>query len=588
MLLRNKFILTFFIFIILISPLIYAQMCEVAHVRNNLRKMLYEYFESPSTAKVELGKVKDILNFYLTIPPEEDNVDCSGIGANSGVSYYIIVLEADNITTAIPYCSDGTEFGACSDTKPSYCYNGRLIDRCSTCGCISTETCQTDNSCVELTNITNQTQPPPTNITNQTQLPPTNITNQTICSDGTPYSKCSITKPKYCGNGTLVDNCGICGCDVSQGCQEDGTCQTWMLGDASSNSESLSEWRMFGRTLDNNRYYSGTVDMTNFGLLWSYETKGGISYSSPAIANGKMYIGDYDGNLYALNAETGELVWDNYISRRIEYSSPAVANGIVYIAEGMSGNLYALNAETGEEIWYNSSLGDMESSPAVADGIVYAGSSSTFPLYALNAETGAEIWNFMPYCGIYSSVAIVSGVVYTGGYCQDVYALNAKTGEIIWSHIIGGAVNWAAPAIANGVVYIGSEDKNLYALDAETGEEIWKYTTSSYIYSSPAVANGIVYIGNYGGNLYALNAETGAEIWKYATGGSLYSSPAVTKNGILFIGSYDNNFYALDAETGAEIWKSPIYAIESSPIIANGIVYIGSWDHKVYAFSALP
>ena len=138
MLLRNKFILLCLIFIILIAPIIYAQTCEVVHVRNNLRKMLYEYFENPSTATMDLGKVKDLLDFYLTIPSGEDSVDCSGTGSNSNVEYYIIVQEADSVTSAIPFCSDGTEFGTCSANKPSYCYNGRLIDKCSVCGCLST------------------------------------------------------------------------------------------------------------------------------------------------------------------------------------------------------------------------------------------------------------------------------------------------------------------------------------------------------------------------------------------------------------------------------------------------------------------
>ncbi|GAG13105.1 unnamed protein product, partial [marine sediment metagenome] len=150
MLLKNKFII-FFILILFITPLAYAQMCEVAHVRNNLRKMLYDYFESPSTATMELDKIKDLLDFYLTIPPTEDNIDCSGTGTNSGVSYQIIVEEADNITTAIPLCSDGTEFGTCSNNKPSYCYNGRLVNRCSTCNCTSGKECQSDGSCLEPT-----------------------------------------------------------------------------------------------------------------------------------------------------------------------------------------------------------------------------------------------------------------------------------------------------------------------------------------------------------------------------------------------------------------------------------------------------
>ena len=129
-------------------------MCEVAHVKDNLRKMLYEYFQSPSTAKMELGKVKDLLNFYLTIPSGGDTVVCDGIGTNSNVPYYIIVNEADNITTAIPYCEDGTEFGKCSANNPKYCSNGRLIDKCSVCGCSSGKVCQNNMCVTAISNVT--------------------------------------------------------------------------------------------------------------------------------------------------------------------------------------------------------------------------------------------------------------------------------------------------------------------------------------------------------------------------------------------------------------------------------------------------
>jgi parallel beta-helix repeat protein len=46
-----------------------------------------------------------------------------------------------------------------------------------------------------------------------------------MCSDGTPYGECSKTKPKFCQDGTLIDNCQVCGCPVSQKCQTDGNCR---------------------------------------------------------------------------------------------------------------------------------------------------------------------------------------------------------------------------------------------------------------------------------------------------------------------------------------------------------------------------
>jgi outer membrane protein assembly factor BamB len=72
-------------------------------------------------------------------------------------------------------------------------------------------------------------------------------------------------------------------------------------------------------------------------LLWSYATGAPVE-SSPAVANGVVYVGSGDYNLYALNASTGVLLW-NYANGPGQ-SSPAVANGMVYVGS-VFGNVYA-------------------------------------------------------------------------------------------------------------------------------------------------------------------------------------------------------------------------------------------------------
>ncbi len=62
-------------------------------------------------------------------------------------------------------------------------------------------------------------------------------------------------------------------------------------------------------------------------------------YSSPAVANGMVYVGSEDNNVYARNASTGVELWQ-YATGNAVYSSPAVANGVVYVGSTDS-NLYA-------------------------------------------------------------------------------------------------------------------------------------------------------------------------------------------------------------------------------------------------------
>ncbi len=112
-------------------------------------------------------------------------------------------------------------------------------------------------------------------------------------------------------------------------------------------------------------------------MLWSFEgVAGSGTESSPAVANGVIYIGSDDGNLYALNASTGAKLWSFTTDLGVR-SSPAVANGVVYVGSyetagnGEGGNMYALNASTGAKLWSDNTGSAVLSSPAVVDGVVY-------------------------------------------------------------------------------------------------------------------------------------------------------------------------------------------------------------------------
>ncbi len=314
-------------------------------------------------------------------------------------------------------------------------------------------------------------------------------------------------------------------------------------------------------------------------LLWSYQTGSGID-SSPAVANGMVYIGSFDKSLYALDATSGKKLWSYQTGSGID-SSPAVANGIVYIGSG-DGSLYALDATSGKKLWSYQTGSGIDSSPAVANGMVYIGSGDS-SLYALDATSGKKLWSYQTGSGIYSSLAVANGMVYIGSNDGSLYALDATSGKKLWSYQTGDQID-SSPAVANGIVYIGSGDSSLYALDATSGKKLWSYQTGSGIFSSPAVANGIVYIGSFDGSLYALDATSGKKLWSYQTGSGIDSLPAVA-NGIVYIGSGDGSLYALDAASGKKLWSYQTGGgIYSSPAVANGMVYIGSHDSKLYAF----
>ena len=362
-----------------------------------------------------------------------------------------------------------------------------------------------------------------------------------------------------------------------------------MLGTAGASvqvqtTESPADWTEFHRdNMQRWNPYETVLGVDNAAdLLLKWRLGGGGT--SPAVANGTMYISSYDAVTYAINPSNGNIVWGFGPGGAFEPSSPAVANGVVYLT-GVG--LYAVDSSTGTKLWSFTTEHEFASSPTVVNGMVYVGSDD-HNVYALNASTGAKLWSFTTGNIVRSSPAVVNGIVYVLSLDDNLYALNATTGAKLWSYSVGvyffpTANSISSPAVANGVVYVGSDDGSLYAQNAGTGAKLWSYATGNQVWSSPAVANGVAYFGSFDGNVYALNAGTGAKLWSYATQGPVSTSPAVA-NGVVYIGSQDGILRALDASSGSVLWS---YAAggAAQPIVVDGMVYVGS-NSGIFAFAS--
>jgi outer membrane protein assembly factor BamB len=364
----------------------------------------------------------------------------------------------------------------------------------------------------------------------------------------------------------------------------------FLTGDSIDDSDSSGylEWKMVGRYF-NHTSWDGEDFPTITGLNYVSYIAGNTIHSSPAVANGYVYIGSDDYNIYQLNASNVSQEIARYATGNSVWSSPAVANGYVYIGS-YDGNIYQLNASNVSQLIANYTIGSfLESSPAVANGYVYIGSDD-YNIYQLNASNVSQlIANYTLGNAIYSSPAVANRYVYIGSYDYNIYQLNASNvSQLIANYTLGNAI-YSSPAIANGYLYVGSHDNNIYQLNASNvSQEITHYSAGSVVASSPAIANGYLYVGSHDNNIYQLNASNVSQlIANYLTGDDIWSSPAIA-NGYLYVGSHDNNIYQLNASNVSQLIAN--YAtgndVYSSPAVANGYVYIGSVDNNIYQLNA--
>ena len=155
-----------------------------------------------------------------------------------------------------------------------------------------------------------------------------------------------------------------------------------VVGFINSNGVSVAD----GDEDGNLEVYFGVVTWTGYGPqaicldeatgneVWTQDING-WSTSTPAVHDGKIYIGSDDGKLYALNAGTGAYIW-NYQTEAQVWAAPAVADGKVFVGS-LDHKFYALDEDDGSLIWsYYTGASRLIGSPAVACGKVYVGNEN--------------------------------------------------------------------------------------------------------------------------------------------------------------------------------------------------------------------
>lgn len=119
------------------------------------------------------------------------------------------------------------------------------------------------------------------------------------------------------------------------------------------------------------------------GIEWGTATDGTRIYAESADSGHVNYTLIPSGNIIdwgswsALDAASGDVLWQTAdpTSGAIDFGAVSVANGVVYAgSQASTGYMYALNAETGRILWSYASGGSIDDGPSIVDGVVYWGS----------------------------------------------------------------------------------------------------------------------------------------------------------------------------------------------------------------------
>ncbi|MFI6103651.1 PQQ-binding-like beta-propeller repeat protein [Streptomyces sp. NPDC051310] len=208
---------------------------------------------------------------------------------------------------------------------------------------------------------------------------------------------------------------------------------------------------------------------------WSYPigdaaSCGGVPVRLTPAEDGYVYVAA-GTRVLSVDIMSGHVRWHFeapavFLSPPAFAPGPAVTGGGVYLADYL-GTVYALDATTGKDRWRIATESRQSTEPVlVADGNVHVGSGSA--VYTLDAVTGTPKWRFPAGGSIIGAPVVADGRLHFGSADHVLYTLDASGGQLRWKLTTGGEITGSLVARA-GVVYACSKDRCVYALDAVKG-----------------------------------------------------------------------------------------------------------------------
>jgi len=268
--------------------------------------------------------------------------------------------------------------------------------------------------------------------------------------------------------------------------------------DAMLRNPDPNDWLMLRRDYNANNFSPlnqiTAANVNDLRLVWTWAMNNGTNQSAPIVHNGVMFINNPGNIVQALDARTGELIWENRIGETDAGNSQrglAMFEDKIYITTG-DAHIYALDARTGKNVW-NTVIGERtltnystSSGPIIIKGMVVQGlggggctryQSEKCFISAYDARTGKLIWKFYTIAktgelggdtwGTLADTFRAGGDTWiTGSYDPDLNMTYWGTAQSKpWMRISRGSGN-GATLFANSTV----------ALDADTGKLKWYFS----------------------------------------------------------------------------------------------------------------
>jgi outer membrane protein assembly factor BamB len=347
---------------------------------------------------------------------------------------------------------------------------------------------------------------------------------------------------------------------------------------------------------------------------WSVQIAGSTPIhrlaASPVVGGGKLYAMDTAGLVRAFDAVTGKEQWKQAF--RLPDSMGSVFGGgaayndsKVYITTGL-GEVAAIEAPTGKIIWRVKPAGPLRGSPTIAFGAVYVMTQDN-QILALNSADGVQLWSesgSVAQTGVFGVAAAAAGqgTIVAGYSSGELVAYRYENGRQLWSDAlartsIATSVSTltdidADPIIERGRVYALGQGGRMAAYELVTGQRVWELNLAGI--STPAVAGDWIFTLTDEAKLLCIAKATGKVRWiaqmkayrsvKKKKGPIFWTGPVLAGEQ-LWMGTSQGEVFSASVTDGSVKRHAKLGApITLAPVVAGGMLYVLDDSGHITAF----
>lgn len=312
----------------------------------------------------------------------------------------------------------------------------------------------------------------------------------------------------------------------------------------------------------------------NITSAWKYAPSLPLN-GQPVLFDNTIYAATSDGNIYAIEAHTGDEKWTEELSESGVDYSPAITNNRLLLSTVSNVIAYDLSGS----FQWRIPLEGTPIAPTIHNDAGYVATTEIGSLVRFNPKDGETLWTrttdpteHVP--------SVDDSHIYTAELGGDVFARKVSDGTKSWHHILPEMPSTTA-VLSNNRAYVGTYKGHLVAINTKTGERVWgqqvKSQTTLY---APVVSSDRVYTVDRHGTVYAFS-HSGDLQWTYNTGGHTASnvvdlSPTRSKN-TLFTLSPDNIIHVFDISSGDKqpnsVAKVGLENQTATPIIGDSVLF---------------